>query len=299
MDYKKKLKSKKLRLKILKLFDFVPDKFMIKLQYRLSMGKSLNLKMPKRFTEKLQWYKLFYRDSLMTKCSDKYEVRSYVASKGLESILVPMFGVYENENQIDFEKLPYKFVLKTTNGSHTNVFCNDKNTLDIAQVKSFFKDALKIWAGKIGREWAYYNVVPKIICEKYLDKDENNDIVDYKFFCFNGEPSYLYVISDRYNQSGMSLGIFDLSFNQLQYERRDITRLNKSIKKPANFEEMISIAKILSKDFPHVRVDLYNIEGIIYFGELTFYNGSGYKKYYPDDFDFIVGNLFQLPNKLL
>lgn len=295
MDYKQLISNQELRLKILKLMDFIPDEYMIKLQYRIATGRKLNLKKPVRFTEKLQWYKLYYRDPLMTKCADKYEVRDYVILKGHGDILVPLYGVYDNPEEIDFDKLPSKFVLKTTNGSHTNIFCEDKSKLDITYVKKTLNNWIKKRTVKAGREWAYYNIKPRIICEKYLDKNENNDLIDYKFFCFNGEPYCLYVIIERYLKDGIKLGIYDTNFHKLIYSRSDIPRFTKNVKKPKNFDKMLEIARDLSKDFPHVRVDLYNINGNIFFGELTFYDGSGYKGFEPDEFDFILGEQFKLP----
>lgn len=295
MDYKKLIKSRETRLKVLKIFDFVPDRLMIKLQYKINTGRKLDLMTPKRFTEKIQWYKLNYRDPLMIKCSDKFDVQDYIESKGLKDILVPLYGVYNNANEINFDELPNSFVLKTTNGSHSNILCKNKAHLDIEASKTQLNHWLSAWTGKVGREWAYHHIKPSIICEKYLEKDKNGDLIDYKFFCFNGEPLYLYIITERFLEGGAKLGIFDLDFNQLPYKRIDIPRLAKEVEKPTNFDEMVQIAKILSRDFPHVRVDLYNIDGKIYFGELTFYNGSGYKGYEPDEFDFTVGSKFQLP----
>ncbi|TYS69701.1 carbonic anhydrase [Sutcliffiella horikoshii] len=298
MNYKKLIPSQKLRLELLKFLDFLPDKLMIKLQYRLSTGRRLNIKKPTRFTEKIQWYKLFYRKQLMVKCSDKYDVREYVASKGYSDILVPLYGVYDRAEDIVFDELPNQFVLKTTNGSHTNIICEDKSKLDIEVAKKKLNQWLNAWEGKVGREWAYHEIKPKIICEKLLEKDQNNDLVDYKFFCFNGQPFSLYVIVERFLKDGIKLGIFDTSFNKLPYKRIDIPALKRDIKKPRNFERMLKIAKDLSVDFPHVRVDLYNIDGVIYFGELTFYNGSGYKGYVPDEFDFELGKQFVLPKSI-
>lgn len=296
MNYKKIIKSHKTRIKILRLLDFLPDKLAIHIQYKLASGRWLNLKNPKRFTEKIQWYKLFYRNPLITKCSDKYSVREYVTSKGLSDILVPLYGIYDRVDEINFSKLPNQFVLKTTNGSHTVILCTDKNKMNFDTTRVTLNSWLNSWSCKMGREWGYYNIKPKIICEKLLEKDSNNDLVDYKFFCFNGVPFCLYVIVERFLEDGIKLGIYDLNFNQLPYRRSDIRGLNKNVAKPKNFERMIEIAKTLSHDFPHVRVDLYNINGRIYFGEMTFYDGSGYKGYIPDEFDFIMGKQFTLPN---
>lgn len=297
MDYKKIIQSQKLRLNILRLTDFIPSKIMIKMQYKLATGRKLNLNQPKRFTEKLQWYKLHYQNALMTQCADKYSVREYIKLKGYEHILVPLYGVYSKAEDIDFEKLPDKFVLKTTNGSHTNILCEDKSTLDIESTKMQLNKWLNMKAEKAGREWAYYDIEPRIVCEQYLEKDKNNDLVDYKFFCFNGKPYCLYVIIERFLKNGIKLGIFDLNFKQMNFRRSDIPVIAINVEKPKNFDEMISIANDLSKDFPHVRVDLYNVDGHIFFGELTFYDSSGYKGFISDEFDFILGEQFNLPER--
>lgn len=297
MNYKAIFRNKKIRLNILKLLDFIPDKPMIYLQYYISTGRLLNLSNPKRFTEKLQWYKLFYRKNLLTQCADKYLVREYISSKNLESILISLYAVYDKADEIDFEHLPESFVLKTTNGSHTNILCKNKKDLNIEDSKNKLNKWLIEWAGKVGREWAYYDIKPKIVCEEFLNVTSNEDLDDYKFFCFNGEPYCLYVVIDRNADDGIKLGIYDLEFNQLTYRRSDINPITKKFQKPENYDEMLNIAKILSKDFPHVRVDLYNINGKIYFGELTFYDGSGYKGFIADEFDYILGDKFVLPKK--
>lgn len=297
MGYKNIVKSKKTRLRILKLLDFIPDNLMIKIQYKLQTGRKLNLKNPKRFNEKINWYKINYRDKKMIDCSDKYLVREFVKKKGLEDILVPLYGVYENANSIDFLALPSKFVLKVNNGSQTNILCEDKLKLDFIETKNKLNEWMIKRSSKLGREWAYYDIEPKIICEKYLEKDKENDLKDFKFFCFNGIPEYLYVLEDRSKNGSLKCSLYDMEFNKLPYRRIDIDTTEDILIKPENFEKMVEIAKTLSSDFPHVRVDLYNIDGEIYFGELTFYNGSGYKDYVPDSFNFEVGEKFILPEK--
>lgn len=263
------------------------------------MGRKLNLKTPKRFTEKLQWYKIYYRDPLMTKCADKYSVREYVSSKGFENILVPFYGVYESVEEINFDDLPNKFVLKTTNGSQTNLFCEDKSELDIGSTKSLLNKWLKKRTTKAGREWPYYNIKNRIICEKYLEKDKNNDLVDYKFICFNGEVFCVFVNAERKSDEDMRFGIYSKDFNHLPYRRKGLRDTDNTFEKPINYNKMVEIAEELSKEFPHVRVDLYNIDGKIYFGELTFFHGSGYIEFEPDEFDFILGKKFVLPNPLI
>lgn len=293
MNYKRLIPNQNVRLKILKILDFLPDKFMIKLQYKIATGRKLNLKNPTRFTEKLQWYKLNYRKSIMTQCADKYEVRDYVASKGYEDILVPLYGIYNSASDINFSKLPERFVLKTTNGSHTNLLCEDKSRLDINSTKEELNIWLKDRTAKAGREWPYYNINARIISEKYLEKDKNNDLVDYKFICFEGEVACVFVNSERDSEDGMRFGIYSKEFNQLPYKREGLRNTDDKVIKPKNYAKMIEIAEELSREFPHVRVDLYNIDGKIYFGEMTFFHGSGYVGFEPDEFDFKLGEKFK------
>lgn len=293
-DYKKIIPGQEFRLKILGLTDFIPDKFMIKIQYWIKTGRKLNLSNPRRFTEKLQWYKLNHRDPLMTKCADKYGVREYIISKGYGEILVPLYGVYNRVEDIDFEKFPDKFVLKTTNGSRTNLLCEDKDKLNIDDTKGVLKKWLIKRTSKAGREWPYYNIKPRIICEQFLDKDKNNDLVDYKFVCFAGNVACVFVNAERYSDDVMRFGIYDKNFKHLPYTRKGLRNTDDTINKPINYDKMVEIAETLSKDFPHVRVDLYNIDGKIYFGEMTFFHGSGYINFEPDEFDFILGEQFKI-----
>jgi len=298
MDYKKIIKSRKMRLEILKLLSFIPDKLMIQMQYKIKTGRRLNLKEPKRYTEKLQWYKLYYRNPIMVQCADKYSVRDYVKSKGLEHILNDLYGVYEDESQIQFDKLPSTFVLKTTNGGGGNniIICDDINKLDKEKSLKLLHEWLKPKGKAGGREWVYYNSKPRIIVEKMLPRNKNNDLPDYKFFCFNGKAYCLYTMIDYTDDhNNGKLGFYDLKFNKLPYRRLDFKPIEQELEKPQNFDKMVEIAEILSKDFPHVRVDLYNIDGKIIFGELTFFNASGYVQFEPDEFDFILGEQFVLP----
>jgi len=298
MDYKKIIRSRNMRLKLLKLFDFIPDKEMIKLQYRIKVGKKLNLKNPQRYTEKLQWYKLYYRDPLMVKCVDKYHVREYIESMGLGNILNDLYNVYDNECEINFNELPEQFVLKTTNGGGGNniIICNNKNSFDEEKCRKQLHNWLIPKKKSSGREWVYENIKPRIIAERLLPRDSNNDLPDYKFFCFDGKVFCLYTMIDYTdNHENGKLGFFDTDFNQLPYRRLDFKPIDRKLEKPVNFRKMIDIAETLSKPFPHVRVDLYNINGQIVFGELTFFNASGYTRFEPDEFDFILGANFRLP----
>lgn|SRR5699024_1455743 len=293
MNYKNLIKSENSRFKILKLFEFIPDRFMIQLQYFMKSGRIINLKKPKRFSEKLQWYKLYYRDSLMTKCADKYKVREYVSSKGLDDILIPLYGVYDNSEKINMEELPNSFVLKTNNGSHTNILCENKNELNEFHLKEKLNHWLFKRTAKAGREWAYYDIEPRIVCEEYLTT-YNNELIDYKFICFNGKVNYVFVNAERESYNGMIFDIYDKEFNKLPYTRKGLRTNEVPLEKPEGYNRMIEIAEKLSSDFPHVRIDLYNISGKIYFGEMTFYHASGYIDFCPDEFDYIIGERFIL-----
>lgn len=293
MDYKKLIPNQELRFKILGLLDFLPDKLMIKLQYWIKTGRRLNLQNPERFTEKLQWYKLYYRDPLMTQCADKYEVRKYIIDKGYGNILIPLYGVYDKASEIEFEKIPKEFVLKTTNSSKTNIICHDKQVLNVHETISTLDKWLNNKPVNLGREWAYYNINPRIVCEQLIKdkKDYSKDLSDYKFICFNGEVKYVWIDIDRYTKHRRNF--YDSDWNHIDVDS-DIPSCGDTIPKPAGFEEMKIIANDLAKDFPHVRVDLYWVNNKVYFGELTFYLLSGYEDFDPDNFDFELGNQFSI-----
>ena len=300
MDYKKIIKSKKIRLKILNLLNFVPDKIMIKLQYRIKTGRKLSLKNPQRYTEKIQWYKLNYRNPLMPKVVDKYEVRDFVKSKGLENILNSIYGVYDNPEDIDFDKLPNSFVLKDTMGSGGNsvILVRNKTETDLLKIK----EEMQKWVPQpinkknAGREWVYDGKKHRIVAEEFLSCDK--DLPDYKFFCFNGKPFCLYLMEDyRDSHQNGKLAFLSTDFKLLNVCREDFNPLTIQPLKPENYEKMLEYASILSKDFPHARIDFYNINGKIYFGEITFFNASGYFKFKPDEFDYTLGEQFILPKE--
>jgi hypothetical protein len=294
--YKKVIKNQNTRFKILNFFKFIPDKEMIGLQYRIKTGRRLNLSNPKRYTEKLQWYKLYYRNPLMTVCADKYRVRHYVESKGLNYILNDLYGVFESFDEIDFERLPNKFVIKTVNGSGTNLFCKDKSKFDLNHAKKCIDDFFMRSGTSAGREWCYNDIPKKIIVEKYLEDETKKDksIDDYKFICFNGVAKYVVLDIDRFTDHKRN--IYDVNWNYLGINS-DCLSFGDIIEKPEGFEEMVSVANTLAKGFPTVRVDLYWVNNKVYFGEMTFYPWSGYVKFDPDNFDYILGEQFKLPDK--
>lgn len=302
MNYRNVIKSRDLRIKILSHLDWVPDSVMLCLQYWLQTGRRLNLKHPKRFTEKLQVYKMKYRNPEMLRCTDKFEVRRYIEEKGMGQYLIPLIGIYDRVEDIDFNALPQQFVAKTTDGGGGNqvLVCKDKGRL----AESEFKDKLDGWMGmpkakNSGREWAYENGYPRrILIEKLIGDEKQADLLDYKFFCFNGKVACVYGISDRQVGVSAQLGIYDVDFNKLAVDRCDERHQIETLQKPLNYQKMVDLAEKLSSNFPHVRVDLYNINGCIYFGELTFYDGSGYMKYNPDEFDEQLGEKFDVTSFL-
>ena len=296
--YKKILRNKSLRMRIVRFFDFLPDDITLRIQYFIKTHRKLHLNNPKRWTEKIQWYKLYYKDPLMVKCVDKYEVRSYIESKGYGHLLNDIYWVGKDLKSVNWDKIPDRFVIKMTSGSGTNIIVKDKNTFDldeaIVKTSKWLKDAEK---KPLGREWPYQKVDSKLIIEKYIENSENG-LIDYKFFCFNGHISHLLVISDRFTNE--KLDLYDAQFNRMNVIQYDCpNQSTKNFPKPDNYSEMCKIAEDLSEDFPHVRVDLYNIKGKIMFGELTFFSGSGYYVFDPDNFDFELGERFNLPEKRL
>lgn len=294
--YKKIFKNPATRKFILNCLRFVPDSLMLKMQYRIKLHRSLNLKNPKRFTEKIQWYKINYRNPVMHQCVDKFNVREFVKNKGLENILIPLIGKYDSVQEINFDNLPNSFVIKTTHGGGglNVVVCPDKSKLNFAEVKEkLFFQPHKVKKTSMGREWAYYGLLPGVVVEELLINKDNPEagVNDYKIFCYNGNPEYLVVDVDRY--IGHKRNFYKADWTRMDVSS-DCPQADRDIPKPENFEEMLSIASQLSADFPFVRVDLYNVSGKIYFGELTFYPWSGYVQFTPDDIDLLFGEKFHL-----
>ncbi len=257
------------------------------------MGRIPNLKRPQRWTEKLQCYKMNYRNPILYKCVDKYEVRNYVQEKGLPEILVGFYGIWEDVGSIDFETLPNSFILKKTDGGggETVLIVKDKEKEDFNSIKKIITPWLSNYKLDAGREWAYTGIKKsRIIAEELLINRKNPDagIDDFKILCFQGAPKYIIVDKDRYIDHKRN-------FYNTEWKRVFVTTDHEQFEtpypKPQNFGEMLRIAKILSEDFPFVRVDLYNVEGKIYFGELTFYPWTGYVQFTPDSFDYELGKL--------
>ncbi|WP_130860463.1 ATP-grasp fold amidoligase family protein [Gracilibacillus phocaeensis] len=277
------------------IFKFLSDKQIIKIQYIATLKRKPNLKEPKRFTEKIQWYKLNYRNSLMTICADKHLVKDYMKRKGYENILVKSYQVCDSFNEIDFDKLPDSFVVKSNKGSGTNMFVKDKHKVN----KQILKKEVEKWNNVntvlMGREWAYKNIKPKIVVEELLVDNTNKtgELNDYKFMCFNGKVKVVWCDVDRY--SGHRRNFYDSNWELLEV-RADCPNMDMKIPKPKEFKYMKEVAEAIAADFPFVRVDFYEIEGKVYFGEITFYPWSGCMQFTPDGFDYDLGGMLILPD---
>lgn len=298
IDYKKIFKSRRVRMMILSTLSWVPDPLILRLQYYLQTGEKLHLRKPVKFNEFLQAYKLYYRNPLMQRCVDKNEVREYIKEKGLEEALVPKIGIYDSADEIDFDSLPEKFVIKTTDGGGSNevIVCRDKSWEDFIKIREKVNGWMKSPKPKkhIAREWAYENSYPRrIIIENLLeDEIQKNDIDDFKFFCFNGKFKILEWHKDR--SSNHSAAHYDENLKYLP-DFYTYENMHADHPLPSNIEEMVSVAEKLASDFPFVRVDLYNVGGKIYFGELTFYPASGYFVYRPEKINTWLGSFFTYP----
>lgn len=254
------------------------------------MGVAINWDNPKTLNEKLQWLKIYWRDPLATVCADKYAVRDYVRDTIGEQYLNTLIGVYDTIDEIDINSLPDKFVLKATHGSSMNIICSDKSKMNWGNEKKKLKRWLTTNYYCGNREWVYKNIKPRIICEEYL----GDNIVDYKLYCFNGEPRYWFVATDR--KAGVKADYYELDWKKAPF-RWIYPPLNSPPQKPQNSDKMIELSKMLSKPFPFVRVDFYEINGKIYFGELTFFHGSGFGWYEPREYNEYLGQLLKLPEK--
>ncbi len=276
--------------------NLLPDKLYLQLMFRHRMGKRLNLDNPKTFNEKLQWLKLYDRKPEYTKMVDKYTAKKYVASKIGKQYIIPTLGVWKRFEDIDFDKLPNQFVLKCTHDSGGLVICRDKSKFDIKSARDKINKSLKRNYYYSGREWPYKNVPPRIIAEKYMEDSQTVDLHDYKIMCFNGKAKCSFVCSGRNTDAGLHVTFFDRDWNALPFERHYPSEKN-GLPCPKNYKKMIEAAEKLSKNIPFVRVDFYEVVGEMYFGELTFYPGSGFEEFNPECWDKKLGQLLQLPQK--
>ena len=283
---------------------YTPRIILLCRNYLKRTGRIPNLKNPESFSDKLAWYILYYRDERMRICTDKAAVRDYIESLGMGDLLNECYGVYERVEDIDWDSLPQKFVIKhTLSGENMGtILVFDKSTLDLGSIKN----RLQKWLDEppirraTGGLWTFENQNPRIIIEKLLVENESDDLPDYKFFCFDGRVFCSYLIRNcttKTNRHDGELGIFDRDFRLLPASDADFNPITVQPEKPRNYEKMIEIAEKLSEPFPHVRVDLFNQDGKIIFGELTFFSGTGPNKHVPESFDYELGKPFILPKK--
>lgn len=273
----------------------MPDKLCLKYLFYCKFWYSLNLKNPKTFNEKIQRLKLYDRNPNYTNMVDKYKAKKYVADIIWEEYIIPTLWVYDTFDDIDFDKLPNEFVLKCNHDSWTVVICKDKRTFDIQAAKKKINERLKFNYYYLWRERPYKNIKPRIIAEKYMVDESGVELKDYKVFCFNWEPKIIQVDYDRF--TGHKRNIYDLSWKILPFEILYPSDKSHKIKKPDCLEEMINLAKKLSKDIPHVRVDFYVIRSKIYFWEMTFYHGWWFEDFRPKEYDYKFWNWINLPGK--
>lgn len=275
----------------------LPDWLFISLQYKKILGGYPDLRNPQTFNEKLQWIKLHDRDDRYTQMSDKYAVREYISKVLGKEYLVPIYGVYDTAEDILWEKLPDEFVMKCTHDGGSVIVCRDKESLDKEKATGKLNRALKRNAFSYAREWPYKNINPKIIVEKYLDNGDTKGLIDYKFYCFAGEPKYLYISQGLENHATARMTFYDINGNRAPFQRSDYELFETDPVLPPRFEEMVSCAKKVAEDIGNyfVRVDFYCVDNHIYFSEITFTPVAGYMNIEPEEWDKKLGDLIQIP----
>ena len=281
------------------LLNCVPDRPYLELTYRVMMGKKLDLDNPSTFTEKLQWIKLYDQNPIYTDMVDKYRAKEIIKQRVGESHVIPTLAVANHYDEIDFSALPERFVIKCNHDSGGLIMCHNKNELDHKKNKKIIEKCLSRRFFKVQREWPYKNVKPKVICEEMLELKSGEPLSDYKIFCFNGKPTFVYVTFGRGRDEHLSMNYYDLQWNLLPVKHFIYDNFYGDFIPPVNFDEMLLIAEKMSEGIPFLRVDLYNVDGHIYVGELTFFPDAGYGKFNPLSFDKELGDLLVLPKTKL
>jgi hypothetical protein len=286
---------KKKFLRHLRKMRFLPPRIYVRIHYEYFTGKKLDLENPREFNAKIEWYKVYFRPKILTQLADKYEVRSYVEEKIGKQYLNELYAVYTSAKDIDFDSLPDQFVIKANHTNTHNLIVKDKKSLDKKKViKQFNKWLTKNQYYKRGQEWAYKDIKPKLVIEKFLKEKDRDSLIDYKFYCFNGKPKFIDVHLDRMDDHKQ--GCFDLEFNLLPFGKsKNYNKISSDIEKPTNLAEMIFLAEKLADKLPFVRVDFYSIDGKSIFGEMTFYPADARKEFYPDEYNLIIGDYLELP----
>lgn len=270
----------------------ISDEKFLKLLFKNKMGYPLDLNNPKTFNEKLQWLKLYDHKLEYTKMVDKYEAKKYVAGIIGEKYIIPTLGIYNKFDEINFDELPNRFVIKCTHDSGGLVICRNKDQFDFANAKKKIEKSLGRNFYYAGREWPYKNVKPRIIVEKYMEDKRTADLTDYKIMCFNGKPEILFTCTERFG-NGLKVTFFDLDWHRLPFKRH-YPPSKRNIQKPKNFDLMMEFSKKMAKNIPFVRIDWYEINDKLYFGEYTFYPGNGMEEFTPVEWDRKLGDLINL-----
>ena len=272
----------------------IPDKMYVKMIFRGKLGYKLNLKNPQTFNEKLNWFKIYNRQSLYTSLADKYAVKQYVADKIGEQYVVSNLGVWNSFDEIDFDSLPNQFVLKCTHDSSGAIVCRDKNSFDVDEARKKVDFVMKMNYFYACREWPYKNIPHRIIADVLLDDGSGHELNDYKFWCFNGKPTYMYC-TVKSSREKIYENFYDMDFNPVDIDH-GWPRRTQEFEKPAAFEEMKSLAAKLSERIPFVRIDFFYVNGKVYFGEYTFFDWAGLQPFKTYELDCRLGQLIQLPS---
>lgn len=278
------------------LLNWIPEKGYLEIMFYCETGKKLNLRNPVAFNEKLQWLKLYDRKVEYTTYVDKFAVRDYIKTTIGEEYLIPLIGVYDNVDEIPWIDLPREFVLKCTHGSGCNIICKNKNKLDIRAAKKQLRKWLNTNYYYSTKEWPYKDVKPRIICEKYMVDESGTELKDYKFYCFNGKPKLIQVMSGRHH-GNYFINHFDLEWISVTIKRKTYKENPVTLKRPEKLKDMIRICEELSTNIPYVRIDLYYANDKIFFGEITFFPVSGYIDFENDEEDCLLGSYIKLPTK--
>ena len=279
----------------LHLYDRMPDDEYLKRKSVATMGKEPDLDNPLTFNEKLQWLKLHDRKPEYTVMVDKYKARDYIAEKIGEEYLIPLIGVWDSPNEIDFDALPNQFAMKCNHNSGLGMcICTDKSKLNISKVKKELSRGLKQDYYLTGREWPYKDVPRKIVAEQFLKSDAGG-LTDYKIHCFNGVPKFILVCRDRFTENGLTEDFFTPDWEHMHLKRPNIPNASSPIAKPEKLDKMLKLAEKLSENIPFIRIDFYLVEGKIYFSELTFFPASGFDGYDPAEWDKTFGDWLSLP----
>lgn len=296
---------KKEDLYYLRLTKMIPDSLFLKLHYRISCGERLNLKNPKGFNEKIQWLKLYDRNPLYTRLVDKIEVKEIVAKKIGQEHIIPTLGVWNSFDEIDFDRLPDRFVIKCSHDSGGLVICRDKSRFDEEKAKQTITKSLDRNYYWLGREWPYKNVKPRVFVEQFMSEIDLSQgfegkstvelgLTDYKFYCFNGKPRFLYVSKGFEDHATTIMSFVSMNWELTEFQRSDYGRFSSLPDKPKQFDKMKDIAVMLSDGIPFVRVDLYEIGGRVYFSEMTFFPSGGFACFSPRKWERIIGQWIEI-----